>query len=51
MAGPVPAGVQATRDRGEGKATAEMLASIDLRFDQHCDNGAPALHGQIHWIR
>jgi hypothetical protein len=25
------------------------LTSIDLRFEQHCDGGAPALHGAIHW--
>ena len=26
------------------------LASIDLRFEQHCEGGSPALHGQIHWV-
>jgi hypothetical protein len=25
------------------------LASIDLRFEQHCEGGTPALHGQLHW--
>ena len=25
------------------------LTSIDLRFEQHCEGGAPALHGVIHW--
>jgi hypothetical protein len=25
------------------------LTSIDLRFEQHCEGGAPALHGAIHW--
>ncbi|MFO1394010.1 MAG: hypothetical protein U1F09_09650 [Steroidobacteraceae bacterium] len=25
------------------------LTSIDLRFEQHCEGGAPALHGRIHW--
>jgi hypothetical protein len=25
------------------------LASLDLRFEQHCEGGTPALHGQIHW--
>src|SRR5207248_1680674 len=25
------------------------LAVIDLRFEQHCEGGGPALHGQIHW--
>jgi hypothetical protein len=26
-----------------------MLTGIDLEFEQHCEGGAPALHGQIHW--
>ena len=26
-----------------------VLTAIDLRFEQHCEGGAPALHGQIHW--
>jgi len=25
------------------------LGAIDLRFEQHCEGGAAALHGQIHW--
>lgn len=25
------------------------LTSIDLRFEQHCEGGGPALHGAIHW--
>jgi hypothetical protein len=25
------------------------LTSIDLRFEQHCDDGVAALHGAIHW--
>jgi len=25
------------------------LTAIDLHFDQHCENGSPALHGTIHW--
>ncbi len=25
------------------------LDSIDLRFGQHCEGGAPALYGEIHW--
>jgi hypothetical protein len=25
------------------------LTAIDLRFEQHCEYMAPALHGQIHW--
>lgn len=27
------------------------LASIDLRFEQHCESATPALHGEIHWIK
>ncbi len=26
-----------------------VLTSIDLRFEQHCEGGTPALHGKIHW--
>ena len=29
---------------------AGQLAAVDLRFDQHCENGAPALHGRMHWV-
>ncbi len=29
--------------------TSNVLTSIDLRFEQHCENSTPALHGQIHW--
>ena len=25
------------------------LMAIDLRFEQHCDGGAPALNGEAHW--
>ena len=25
------------------------LAAIDMHFDQHCENGVPALRGTIHW--
>ncbi|HYS58560.1 MAG TPA: hypothetical protein VEM34_10515 [Burkholderiales bacterium] len=25
------------------------LASVDLRFEQHCEGDTPALHGAIHW--
>jgi len=25
------------------------LTELDLRFEQHCEGGAPALHGAIHW--
>jgi hypothetical protein len=27
----------------------EALTAIDLRFEQHCEGFAPALHGRIHW--
>ena len=26
------------------------LASLDLRFEQHCEGLAPALRGKIHWV-
>jgi uncharacterized repeat protein (TIGR01451 family) len=26
------------------------LSSLDMRFEQHCEGGGPALHGQIHWL-
>ena len=29
---------------------AGAISAIDLRFEQHCEGAAPALHGQIHWI-
>lgn len=25
------------------------LTALDVRFEQHCENESPALHGQIHW--
>src|SRR5439155_1510183 len=25
------------------------LTALDLRFEQHCEGGTPALHGAIHW--
>ena len=25
------------------------LTAVDLRFEQHCEGGAPALNGKIHW--
>jgi hypothetical protein len=28
-----------------------VLTAVDLRFEQHCENGTPALHGQIHWTQ
>ena len=30
---------------------ADRLMSVDVRFEQHCEGAAPALHGAIHWIR
>lgn len=27
----------------------DLLTAIDLTFEQHCEGGAPALHGTIHW--
>ena len=27
------------------------LVALDLRFEQHCDGGGPALHGVIHWTQ
>jgi hypothetical protein len=27
----------------------DTLMTIDLRFEQHCEGGTPALHGTIHW--
>jgi len=29
--------------------TSGTLGAIDLRFEQHCEGSAPALHGQLHW--
>ncbi len=29
--------------------TTGTLTALDLRFEQHCEGGAPALHGKIHW--
>ncbi|HLL85041.1 MAG TPA: hypothetical protein VK420_20390 [Longimicrobium sp.] len=29
--------------------SAGRLKSVDLRFEQHCEGGAPALRGQIRW--
>jgi hypothetical protein len=26
-----------------------QVAALDLRFEQHCEGNAPALHGKIHW--
>ena len=30
---------------------ADSLKAVDMRFEQHCEGAAPALHGAIHWIR
>jgi subtilisin family serine protease len=27
-----------------------QLTALDLRFEQRCDGGAPALRGQVHWV-
>lgn len=27
------------------------LQSIDVRFEQHCEGGTPALRGKIHWVK
>ena len=27
----------------------DTLVAIDLRFEQHCERGAPALNGEVHW--
>jgi len=27
------------------------LTAIDLRFEQHCEGGTPALHGAVHWAQ
>ncbi len=29
---------------------AGVLASLDLRFERHCEGRPPALRGQIHWV-
>ncbi|MFO1400097.1 MAG: hypothetical protein U1F30_02595 [Steroidobacteraceae bacterium] len=31
--------------------TGVTLTAIDLRFEQHCEGGVPALHGKIHWTQ
>jgi hypothetical protein len=31
--------------------TQAELTAIDLRFEQHCEGAAPALHGVIHWVK
>lgn len=27
------------------------VTAIDLRFEQHCEGGTPALFGEIHWVQ
>jgi len=29
--------------------TSNVLTSLDLRFEQHCEGGTAALHGAMHW--
>jgi hypothetical protein len=31
--------------------TGGVMTALDLRFEQHCEGGASALHGQIHWTK
>ncbi len=31
--------------------TGGVLDSIDMRFEQHCEERTPALRGKIHWVR
>lgn len=31
--------------------TLAELTAIDLRFEQHCEGAAPALHGLVHWVK
>jgi hypothetical protein len=31
--------------------TAGAVTALDLRFEQHCEAGTTALHGQIHWTQ
>lgn len=28
----------------------QLPASIDFRFEQHCEGHIPGLHGQVHWV-
>jgi hypothetical protein len=30
---------------------AGTMTALDMRFEQHCEGGAAALHGQVHWTR
>lgn len=31
--------------------TAGVMTALDLRFEQHCNGAAAALHGQLHWTQ
>lgn len=31
--------------------TGSVITALDLRFEQRCEGGATALHGQIHWVK
>jgi hypothetical protein len=31
--------------------TGGVMTALDLRFEQHCEGGAAALHGQVHWTQ
>jgi hypothetical protein len=31
--------------------TGGVMTALDLRFEQHCEGGTAALHGQIHWTQ
>jgi hypothetical protein len=31
--------------------TGGVVTALDLRFEQHCEGGSSALHGQIHWTK
>ncbi|MGZ5199297.1 MAG: DUF4214 domain-containing protein [Telluria sp.] len=28
----------------------DRITALDLRFEQHCEQLVPALHGQVHWV-
>jgi hypothetical protein len=28
-----------------------VMTALDLRFEQHCEGGSSALHGQVHWTK
>jgi hypothetical protein len=31
--------------------TGGVMTALDLRFEQHCEGGPAALHGQVHWTQ